>query len=1214
MAITKQKKSTLNMKKTIFTLLLALLASLHLSAQTDSVMVRFDFATASDLSGKYQGTLCQGATLDQYAGENVLSLGTDNGYFDFGSSFGAFIRSLSTNFTISVNVFVPEETNLTANGNFIWCFAHSSSEGYMFLNAKDTRYAISPSDYTEESGVTARSQLKKGEWNNLILVQNGQSARLYLNGISSSKQVRLHPSDLSELVENYLGRSCYAGDAYLRGALIHDFRVYNYSLLSSGISELSRSIKPLNAYADSLRICQQMDEFTLGDVSQLKDDIDLPSTYKELHITWESSDNGVITAEGRVTRPVAGSGIAHAVLTAHLTAGTLAKDREFTVGVLPELSDAETVDMDAEGLRIPGHPNNVYTDLTLPTVAENGSVVFWKSHDTDWIDDKGRVLQLPEGQKRQVVLTATLMKGQERRTRDFTVTLHEREPYTNYLFVYFPSNTNENLYYALSNDGYNFTPINNGQPVVKADTIALKKGVRDPHVLRGPDGMFYMVNTDMRSAEGWSSNRGLVLMKSADLINWQHSTVHFPDRYPGTMFAKVIRVWAPETIWDEEAQKFMVYFSLRTESRDGIPYDKDYYCYANADFTDLEGEPTYFYDRGSATIDMDIVYNESDSLYHGFYKNEGEGGICKVTARHLTARPGEPLGSQWSTPSGTLQQTTEAVEGAGVFKLINQDSWVLMYDCYSNGHYQFCSSSDLENFTFVQNTAMQGVFTPRHGTVLPITQEETAALLSAFPMNTNAALIAGARNPRIKQQGIVITHPATTGGEGTIYLPVEPGTDITSFDPQFYLSPVNGTVNSVPQDFSKGPVVYAAINNAYSSHSSTQPVNYYAVTVEPVGNPVLPDFHADPEVLFSKKTGRFYVYPTTDGYASWGGYSFDVFSSPDLLNFTNEGTFLNLKSGQDVAWASGNAWAPCIEEKWMNGKWRYFFYFSGNNVSLGKKTLGVAVSESPTGPFRASAKPLFTSSAAGQMIDSDVFTDPVSGQTYLYYGNGKLCYRLLSDDMMSTVGSEYVITPSGGSLSDYAFREGAYVFYRNGLYYFLWSVDDTGATNYHVAYGTSKAPTGPIEVARQPIVIIQDPDNRIYGTGHNSIINIPGTDDWYIVYHRINPNHLNNGPGTHREVCVDRLTFNADGTIRRVTPTNRGIDPVVIPNVEEMITGIHGIGQPESANWTGEATGVAYYTADGTRLGTQAPHQPGLYLRREVLPTGEVRTLKMVVK
>ena len=120
---------------------------------------------------------------------------------------------------------------------------------------------------------------------------------------------------------------------------------------------------------------------------------------------------------------------------------------------------------------------------------------------------------------------------------------------------------------------------------------------------------------------------------------------------------------------------------------------------------------------------MDIVYNESDGLYHGFFKTEGQGGICKVTATRLTPEPGQPAGSQWSAPSGTLQQTTENVEGAGVFKLINQDNWILMYDCYSNGHYQFCSSPDLSQFTFVQNTATTGAFTPRHGTVIPITAE-----------------------------------------------------------------------------------------------------------------------------------------------------------------------------------------------------------------------------------------------------------------------------------------------------------------------------------------------------------------------------------------------------------------------------------------------------------------------------------------------------------
>ena len=111
-----------------------------------------------------------------------------------------------------------------------------------------------------------------------------------------------------------------------------------------------------------------------------------------------------------------------------------------------------------------------------------------------------------------------------------------------------------------------------------------------------------------------------------------------------------------------------------------------------------------------------------------------------------------------------------------------------------------------------------------------------------------------------------------------------------------------------------------------------------------------------------------------------------------------------------------------------------------------------------------------------------------------------------------------------------------YVFYRQGTYYFMWSVDDTGSANYHVAYGTSDSPLGPIKVAKDPVVLIQDPSQEIYGTAHNSVVRKPGTDEWYIVYHRINKNYLNpdKGPGVHREVCIDRMEFNADGTIQRV--------------------------------------------------------------------------------
>ena len=392
----------------------------------------------------------------------------------------------------------------------------------------------------------------------------------------------------------------------------------------------------------------------------------------------------------------------------------------------------------------PAGINDLYNDLNLPdTMKKYGPFpVKWESSDTLFLGHNGRINGRFVGENHEVTLTATLYDNESTtkraEKRSFKVSIHGFEPYSNYLFAYFPANDNENIYYALSNDGYNFTPMNNGKRVVAADTVSIKKGLRDPHVLRAPDGWFYMVNTDMKSAEGWASNRGMVLMKSRDLINWKHSTVHFPDKYKGKNFANVTRVWAPETIWDanyvnKDGSKGrpLVYYSLLTD--DGtIPYDKVYFNYANEDFTDLEGDPTHFFDRGKSTIDMDIVYNPVDKLYHAFYKNEGDGGICKVQAQTLTSENGTKAPT-WYKRSGALQQTTEAVEGAGVFKLINQNSWVLMYDCYMNGHYQFTSSTDLENFKFVQDTKTSGAFTPRHGTILPITAQETAALMKVFP-------------------------------------------------------------------------------------------------------------------------------------------------------------------------------------------------------------------------------------------------------------------------------------------------------------------------------------------------------------------------------------------------------------------------------------------------------------------------------------------------
>ena len=296
------------------------------------------------------------------------------------------------------------------------------------------------------------------------------------------------------------------------------------------------------------------------------------------------------------------------------------------------------------------------------------------------------------------------------------------EPYVGYLFAYFNGNApwQEQICFALSADGYNYTPLNNGKPIISSDTIANKKAVRDPHILRGEDGYFYMVVTDMRSSQGWSSNDGLVLLRSNDLINWTHSAIDFPTTWPERFDRdSLTQVWAPQTIYDPEAGKYMLYYAIGERGAHYITYCS----YANEDFTEIS-MPEVLYDHHANTIDADIVYH--DGLYHMFFKTEGQGnGIQKATAKTLRG--------EWTPEHKYLQQSNKAVEGSGVFKLIDSDEWILMYDCYMNGHYEYCKSTDLSNFTFVCNSDNTDIFTPRHGTTIAITKSEAERLIKQWP-------------------------------------------------------------------------------------------------------------------------------------------------------------------------------------------------------------------------------------------------------------------------------------------------------------------------------------------------------------------------------------------------------------------------------------------------------------------------------------------------
>lgn len=661
----------------------------------------------------------------------------------------------------------------------------------------------------------------------------------------------------------------------------------------------------------------------------------------------------------------------------------------------------------------------------------------------------------------------------------------------------------------MSEDGYNYRALNNNQPVLENQDICTSGGVRDPHILRGTDGNFYMVVTDLNTSEmGWK-NYAMVLLKSADLVNWESSVVNIPESFPED-FGNVCRVWAPQTIYDEEAGKYMIYFSMKQYDDPDIIY----YAYANKDFSALESVPKQLLvnPTNHACIDADII--KKDGRFYMFHKSEsGEPGIKLAVSDMLT--------EGYEYPSlDRVDSETEKVEGSAVFKLNNSREWILIYDVYGMGRYQFTKSSDLQNFMVIDE-AISMNFHPRHGTVIPVTKAELKRLIEKWG-TVKGPLI------DVNAEGIRIQNVLIDGENGIMRLPVKKGTDLANFDPEF--SSFSGTKISPagPQDFSSGPVEYTV----YIEGKGEQ---VYEVTAAKDHNRALDGFYADPDILYSEKTGSYYIYPTSDGFYKWGGYYFKTFSSENLVDWKGHGIILNLR--EDVNWADQNSWAPCIIEKKIDGKYKYFFYFCG------KQKIGVAVADHPEGPFVDLGKPLIDwrpdGIKGGQEIDPDVFTDPKTGKSYLYWGNSYLAGAELNEDMTSLKMETLTMLKP-----DNTYREGVYVIYRDGTYYFMWSEDDTRSPNYKVRYGTRHSPLGKLTIPENNIVIQKDLETGIFGTGHNSAIQVPGKDEWYLVYHRFTfpkGREMGRFAGFNREVCIDKLEFDSKGNMIEVKPTLEGI-------------------------------------------------------------------------
>ena len=290
-----------------------------------------------------------------------------------------------------------------------------------------------------------------------------------------------------------------------------------------------------------------------------------------------------------------------------------------------------------------------------------------------------------------------------------------------------------------------------------------------------------------------------------------------------------------------------------------------------------------------------------------------------------------------------------------------------------------------------------------------------------------------------------------------------------------------------------------------------------------IGNPIVTDIYtADPSAHVFGDT--LYVYPSHDE-AEGEGFNmkdYHVFTTTDMKHFADRGVIFS--PFEQTTWAKQFAWAPdCVER---NGK--YYLYYPTD-----VKHIGVAVSDSPTGPFEDPlGHPLLSIDSPGVICDRD-FIDPAvfiddDGQAYMFVGQNTMCCIKLNEDMISYDGEVHIIE----GLEE--FFEAAWMHKYNGKYYLSYSNSPFTGHQPEIAYAMADNPLGPYEYKG----VILDPVSS--GTNHHSIVEYKG--QWYLFYHTSDlslSRQLPEGrkPGLCRSICADSLFYNPDGTIQKVVPT-----------------------------------------------------------------------------
>lgn len=529
---------------------------------------------------------------------------------------------------------------------------------------------------------------------------------------------------------------------------------------------------------------------------------------------------------GRPARPARRRGRGHALLSALLcvTLGvTVAAGTASASAADPEVAAA-----DAAGVVMP-NLDDVRGNLTLPATGPRGSNLTWTSSAPDLIGTDGVVRRPAFGEDPVDVtlrVTASHEGDQASATYVGTVTpLPQEEDLAGYFFPHFvgeSTDDGESIYFAASqgNDPLSWITLNDGEPVLSSTEG--EEGLRDPFIIRSPEGdRFFLLATDLKIYGGGDfgtaqerGSRSLMIWESDDLITWseQREVVVSPPNAGNT--------WAPEAYWDEANGEYVVYWAsalypedLPVEDREITDSYQRMMFATTRDFVTFS-EPQVWIDErqgpGRGMIDSTVA--EEDGVFYRLTKDESDFTVRQESSTELTRTQGVTEGDGWDMVrerigvgqpnpwGGTFTQG----EGPTMFRSNTDDTWYLLIDqpSYHGGQgYMLFETDDLASADWTSVVDAELPASPRHGTVLPVTASEYAALLQAYQPSAQVVSVADvALTVQVGDAPVLPATVATERGDGST---VDTAVTWDAVDPEDYATPgtftVSGTLDAATE-------------------------------------------------------------------------------------------------------------------------------------------------------------------------------------------------------------------------------------------------------------------------------------------------------------------------------------------------------------------------------------------------------------------------------